>query len=385
MENKIKLDSTVKFFITIIGLTVVGIVLKELDYIFMPFIIAYLLYFLFNPLNTLLENKKFPKFIIVLIDLLIIILIIWGISSFIINSFIQFSSQLPTYEDKLNKIVTDAALSLGVNSPFFKEFSIQKMIAQIDYRILAGGIFTSTFSFLGSFLFVLFFFIFVVTGHGMIYEAIKRRYVNKKVKPGLKELRKKYNKNKEAADSDFDQWIDDKMNIERDEKEKKLSSTFKAINEQIQRYIVVKIAINLSAGIIVWILLALFGVDFPIVWGMFTFLFNFIPTIGSAFALALPTLMVLIQFGSISFALLIALVLAGVQTLFFSLIETTIMGKRLNLNPLLILLSVLVWGYIWGVVGMLLSVPLTAIIKIIISNSESENLQFISDLMSKGE
>ncbi|HED36983.1 MAG TPA: AI-2E family transporter, partial [Ignavibacteria bacterium] len=371
MENKIKLDSTVKFFITIIGLTVVGIVLKELDYIFMPFIIAYLLYFLFNPLNTLLENKKFPKFIIVLIDLLIIILIIWGISSFIINSFIQFSSQLPTYEDKLNKIVTDAALSLGVNSPFFKEFSIQKMIAQIDYRILAGGIFTSTFSFLGSFLFVLFFFIFVVTGHGMIYEAIKRRYVNKKVKPGLKELRKKYNKNKEAADSDFDQWIDDKMNIERDEKEKKLSSTFKAINEQIQRYIVVKIAINLSAGIIVWILLALFGVDFPIVWGMFTFLFNFIPTIGSAFALALPTLMVLIQFGSISFALLIALVLAGVQTLFFSLIETTIMGKRLNLNPLLILLSVLVWGYIWGVVGMLLSVPLTAIIKIIISNSES--------------
>jgi len=141
--------------------------------------------------------------------------------------------------------------------------------------------------------------------------------------------------------------------------------------------------INFSAGIIVTVILSIFGVDFPIIWGMFTFLFNFIPTIGSAFALALPVLMVIIQFGSLGYALLVALVIAGIQTLLFNFIEPAVVGKRLNLNPLLILLSLLVWGYIWGIVGMLLSVPLTAIIKIIISNSESRDLQFISDLMSK--
>ena len=93
--------------------------------------------------------------------------------------------------------------------------------------------------------------------------------------------------------------------------------------------------------------------------------------------------MVLIQFGSIGYAILVALIIIGVQTLIFNLLEPAIVGKSLNLNPLLILLAVLVWGYIWGIIGMLLAVPLTAIIKIIISNSESPDLLFISDLMSK--
>jgi len=118
-------------------------------------------------------------------------------------------------------------------------------------------------------------------------------------------------------------------------------------------------------------------------WGLFVFLFNFIPTIGSAIALGLPVIMTLLEFGSITFAAVIALILMAIQTLFFNLIEPNLIGKRLNLNPLLILLSVLIWGYIWGIVGMLLSVPLTAIIKIIISNSDSENLKFINDLMSQ--
>ena len=175
----------------------------------------------------------------------------------------------------------------------------------------------------------------------------------------------------------------DKLNIEHHENEKKLANTFKAITEQIQRYIILKIAINLAAGIVVWIFLSILGVEFPFIWGLFTFLFNFIPTIGSAIALALPVIMTLLEFGSITFAAVIALILIAIQTLFFNIIEPNLIGKRLNLNPLLILLSVLIWGYIWGIVGMLLSVPLTAIIKIIISNSDSENLTFISDLMSQ--
>jgi predicted PurR-regulated permease PerM len=60
-----------------------------------------------------------------------------------------------------------------------------------------------------------------------------------------------------------------------------------------------------------------------------------------------------------------------------------ILGKRLNLNPLVILISVLVWGYIWGIAGMFLAVPLTAILKIVISNFDSKNMQFIADLMGK--
>lgn len=381
MSLKLKLDGSVRFFIAVIGLTVIAIVLKELSHIFIPFVIAYFLYFLFSPLNEYLQGKRIPLIAVALLDILIVGVIIYGLSSFIISSFMRFGEQAPMYFDRLNKIVTDTAESLKIKAVFFRHFSIQRIISRINYQDLAGGIFSSTFSLAGNIMFILFFFIFVVTGQNTIYNAIKNRFVLKRSEPEPEEA-KKDNK-PEAANADFDQWIGDKLKIERHENEKMLADTFKAITEQIQRYIILKIAINLAAGIVVWIFLSILGVEFPFIWGLFVFLFNFIPSIGSAIALALPVLMTLLEFGSITFALVIALILMAIQTIFFNLIEPNLIGKRLNLNPLLILLSVLIWGYIWGIVGMLLSVPLTAIIKIIISNSESENLRFISDLMSQ--
>ncbi len=380
MAKKIILDKTVKFFVVVIGLVFIAFILKELQNIFIPFVIAYFLFFLFNPLNNFLEKKKIPQFISIIADVIIIAFFAWGISYFVIDTFSRFGAQLPVYADKLNKIVISTAASLGIQDQFFKNFSIQNLAAEIDYKLLAGSVFNSTFSFLQNIFFILLFFIFVVTGHTTIYEAIRKRYVYKKVKPELKEIKKKYGSVPEAA-SEIDQWMGNKYNIEKHEKEERLSNTFREINDQIKKYIIAKIAINLSAGIIVALLLAAFGVDFPVIWGIFTFLLNFIPSIGSAIALILPAVIVLIQSGSVGYALLIALVMAGIQTLFFNVAEPAVIGKRLNLNPMLILLSVLVWGYIWGVAGMLLSVPLTAIIKIIISNSESKNLKFISDLM----
>jgi predicted PurR-regulated permease PerM len=381
MAIKLKLDGSVRFFIAVIGLTVIAIVLKELSHIFIPFVIAYFLYFLFSPLNDYLQEKRIPIALVTLLDIIIIVIFIWGLSSFIIGSFVRFGEQVPIYFDKLNKIVSDTAISLKVKNSSFRHFSIQNIIARINYQDLAGGIFTSTFSLIGNTIFILFFFIFVITGHSTIYEAIRNRFVHKRVKPEPDGTKKEPQSTE--SNSDFDQWMGDKLNIERHENEKKLSNTFKAITEQIQRYIILKISINLATGIVVWIFLAILGVDFAFIWGLFTFLFNFIPTIGSAIALILPVTMTLLEFGSITFTAVIALILIAIQTLSFNLIEPNLIGKRLNLNPLLILFSVLIWGYIWGVVGMLLSVPLTAIIKIIISNSDSENLIFISDLMSK--
>ncbi|MHB8854314.1 MAG: AI-2E family transporter [Ignavibacteriaceae bacterium] len=383
MSKNLKRDGTEKFFISIIGIVVIAIVLKELSHIFIPFVIAYFLFFIFSPINDYLREKKFPLYAVLLLDIFVTAFVMWGVSSFIIGSFISFGDQIPGYADKLNKIVSDAAVAMHIRDPFFRYFSIQRIVSKIDYKLLAGGIFSSTFSVLGNILFVLFFFIFVVIGHNTTYEAIKKRFVFKKVEPELKEIEKKYKTSPEEPNNDYNQWISDKLNVERQEKEEKLAQTFKAITKQIQRYIILKIAINLSAGIVITFLLYLFGIDFAIIWGLFVFLFNFIPSIGSAIALVLPVVMTLLQYESITYALLIALILAAIQTLFFNLIETNLIGKRLNLNPLLILMSVLIWGYIWGIVGMLLSVPLTAIIKIIISNSESENMKFISDLMSK--
>ena len=95
--------------------------------------------------------------------------------------------------------------------------------------------------------------------------------------------------------------------------------------------------------------------------------------------------MALMQSGSIGFTALVVAAIALIQTFYFNILEPMIVGKRLNLNPLVILISVLIWGYIWGITGMFLAVPLTAIIKIVISNFDSKNMQFISDLMGSNE
>ncbi len=382
MKMKLDVDSgnSVRFFIIVMGLTVIGIVLKELSNIFIQFVIAYFLFFVFAPLNSFLNKIKVPLFAIIFLDIIITLLFSWGISKIIINSFLSFGESLPVYESKLNAIVSSTSASIGITDPFFTNFSFQNILSKINYSALVGGVFTSTFSVMGNILFILFFFVFVVSGHDSLYEVIKNRYVEIKSKMKIKMLREKLSVNEKDTASSTP--VDDRINEIKNNEETKISETFKSITDQIQRYVVTKIGMNLGAGITIGIVLSIFGLDFAIIWGVFVFLFNFIPTIGSAIALIAPVLMALIQSDSIGYALLIAAVIAGLQTAFFNLLEPMIIGKRLNLNPVVILFSVLIWGYIWGIVGMLLSVPLTAIIKIVISNSESKNLKFISDLMS---
>jgi predicted PurR-regulated permease PerM len=316
-------------------------------------------------------------FIIILVDIFITALITWGFSAFIIGSFSQFADQLPVYEEKLNTIVSGAANGLNINDPFYKNFSVQNSIKNIDYKLLAGNIFNSTFSLLGNVLFILFFFVFVLTGHNNIYEAIKKRYVHRKTEHEPEKL------NTIVVNSLNNETLGEQLERERTDREDKLASTFKNITDQIQRYIIAKLGVNLGAGFTVFIVCIIFKIDFPIIWALFTFLLNFIPSIGSAIALGLPVLFVLIQTGSAGFTILIAILIGAIQTVFFNIFEPMLIGRRLNLNPLLILLSVLLWGYVWGIVGMLLSVPLTAIIKIIMSNSDSKDMQFFSDLMSR--
>ena len=380
MAKKNQIDGTTKFFITIIGLVVIGIVLKELGSIFIPLVIAIFLFFVFTPLNSWLINKKVPMVIITLLDITITFGLLYGVGRIVVDSFSQFSDSLPFYGDKLSNMVRATAASWRLTDPFFTEFSFDQLLASLNIKNIAGGLFSSTVSLLGNVLFVLFFFVFVLSGNKTIYEAIKHRYVYKKVSDELKRIKKNLRHPDKIVD---EEKLLDEFQHERQIRERQLETTFKKITEQIQRYIIAKVGINLSAGIITTIALSIIGVDFPIVWGLFVFLFNFIPTIGSAIALVFPVLFTLVQFDSFGTVILVLILMAGIQTLAFNVAEPMVLGKRLNLNPLLILLSVLVWGYIWGIVGMLLSVPLTAIIKIIFSNSTSPNMEFFEQLMSK--
>ena len=138
---------------------------------------------------------------------------------------------------------------------------------------------------------------------------------------------------------------------------------------QIQRYLAVKTIISLTTGALVAVLTAVIGLDFALVWGLLAFLLNFIPTIGSLLAAVPAVLLALVQLGPGS-AVAVAIGFLVINVGFGNIIEPNVMGRTLGLSTLVVFLSLVFWGWVLGTIGMLLSVPLTMIIKIILESSE---------------
>ena len=154
------------------------------------------------------------------------------------------------------------------------------------------------------------------------------------------------------------------------------------IDHQIQKYLAIKTIVSLATGLMAALVLLIFGVDFAIVFGFMTFLLNYIPNIGSIIATSLPVLIAVFQFETIWPAFWILIILGSIQMLMGNLLEPRLMGQGLGLSPLVVLFSLFFWGWLWGIPGMILAVPIAAIIKIVCSNVPS--LEFVGELMSKG-
>lgn len=373
-------DPTVKFFVSVLGLFAIFIFLKELQHIFIPLVIAYFMFFFFEPLNTFFERHKIPIGIIIFIDIVLTASLLYGVSRVIIDSLVQFGEQVPLYEQKLNRIVSDAAKSVGLKDYSLTHFNIQRVLKKLDYSSLATGVFESTLSVVTSVLLVLFFFIFISSGHEKTLQAIRARFVEKEIKHSLKKMKREH-KNV-PIEEEHTSHEEETFETITHQREETLQRTFRDITEQVQKYIITKFLISLSVGLIMGFILWAFDVEFFIIWAAFAIILNFIPNIGSVISVIMPAMMTLVQYESFGYALLVTAVLIIVQNIIGNIIEPKIFGDRLGLNPLVILLSLLLWGYLWGIVGMFISVPLTAVIKIIISNSKSRNMRFITSLMS---
>ena len=146
----------------------------------------------------------------------------------------------------------------------------------------------------------------------------------------------------------------------------------------INRYIVIKTLHSLATGILIALGLWLIGVDFPVLWGLLAFLLNFIPNIGSVIAALPVVLLALVQLGP-SYALATIGLFLFVNVLIGNIVEPRFMGAKLGLSTLVVFLSLIFWGYMFGAVGMLLSVPITMTIKI--AAEASPNTRWLSRLL----
>jgi len=131
----------------------------------------------------------------------------------------------------------------------------------------------------------------------------------------------------------------------------------------VNQYLVIKTWVSLATGVIISICLAILGVDYPLLWGLLAFLFNYVPNIGSIIAAVPAVLLALVQLGADT-ALYTALVYITVNLVMGNAIEPRFMGKGVGLSTLIVFVSLVFWGWLLGPVGMLLSVPLTMIVKL---------------------
>jgi len=145
---------------------------------------------------------------------------------------------------------------------------------------------------------------------------------------------------------------------------------FSKIGEGINKYLALKSVISLATGALIAMWLAILGVDFPVLWGVMAFMLNYVPNIGSLIAAVPAVLLALIQLGWLS-SLLVASGYVLANIVMGSVIEPRLMGRGVGLSTLVVFLSLIFWGWVLGPVGMLLSVPLTMVVKIAFESNES--------------
>lgn len=138
--------------------------------------------------------------------------------------------------------------------------------------------------------------------------------------------------------------------------------------EDIQTYLWIKTVTSSLTGIVSYFVLINVGVDFAGFWAFTIFLLNFIPTVGSIIATLFPALLALIQFDTVIPFLIVLIGVGAIQLLVGNLLEPKMMGNTLNVSPFVVMMSLTLWGSIWGITGMFLSVPITVIMLIVFAH-----------------
>jgi predicted PurR-regulated permease PerM len=161
----------------------------------------------------------------------------------------------------------------------------------------------------------------------------------------------------------------------------RIREVIQAINRRIGSYLALKTVLSVLLGAVSWALMALWGLEFALLWAVLAAFLNFVPYIGSVLGVVFPVLMAVVQFGEPGTVLSLLLALIAAQFLIGNFLDPYVMGSSLNLSPFAILISLAVWSELWGIAGAFLAVPMTAIMTIVLS--EFPGTRPVAVLLSK--
>ena len=326
---------------------VVGIYfLKATAAVFAPIVFAVMISFMLFPVMQKMEKHHIPRTLAVIIIMSVLAIVVYFIVVIAQNSFNLFINNYPRYLQQFQEIYYD-----------FSNKLIEKFELQVQPDIFASTnwprlVQTYVISFSSSLTkmagYTLLIFIF------MFFLFLEYPYLNEKIKNAFS----------------F-----------REAKKFNIIST--RILNLVGRYFFIKLIISFLTGLEVWGVLKLLGVDFALVWGGIAFALNFVPTVGSTVVVILISIQGVVQFyPDVFLPTLVFLLNLGIQQLMGNLIEPRIQGSNLNLSPVLILISLAFWAWLWGPLGAVIAVPITVMLRVVFSYFDST--KFISILMGTG-
>jgi predicted PurR-regulated permease PerM len=310
------------------------LVLIYAQLVIIPFILALLFWYLIRVTKKFLLkikiSKRVPDWLLTLISSLFLLIAVLGIITLITSNIQQLTMTLPLYQANIFKITT------GLNSRF--NIDVATMLKNFAKNIEFAGILTSLLSALtglfGNAVTIMLYLVFLLLEEKMFPKKIIAMYPDK-------------------------------------HEYKRIKMIIDKIDKSVSNYIALKTAISLLTGILSYIALLIIGVDAPAFWAFIIFILNFIPTIGSLIATVFPAIFALLQFGQFKEGILILGIVGSIQLIVGNFIEPKLMGNSLNISPLVVLLTLALWGVMWGITGMLLSVPVTVILIIIMAEFPS--------------
>jgi AI-2 transport protein TqsA len=324
----------------------VGIALISVLYltqnIVLPFLVALFLAYLLDPIIRFLNRLRVPVWLAVCLALLATFVLLALVSTLFYASALSFVKGYPQYEPKLRSLIGAVTSQMELGPPDWQLEDLRRYLASTT---VATTVLTSLGSFvtiLGRLLLVFVFVVFILVGQQRLPRRIRHAF--------------------------------------GDEEAERILRVLARITRQVQAYLGAKALISLVTGILVNLLLVALDVDFAILWGTLAFILNFIPYIGSPVAALPPILIAALKFDTLMPAIWITVGITAINVILGGFVEPRLVGQRLNLSPLLVILSLLFWGWLWGIAGMILAVPILATSKIVCENVPS--LRFVSLLMS---
>ena len=321
-------------------------ILAVADNLLIPLVLAILIWYLLNTIDHTLSYivirgwrpPRWLRLLVAITGMIVVLNLAAGIVAANVSKIIQAA---PQYQAQLEEMLHHLPFGIEIEevpalSQLTAEFNIGRLMQRLarEFAGLLGNI--------------------GLISVYLIFLFLEQRYFGPKLASAF------------SGDERRKQWISD---------------LFAQIDRDVRRYIGIKTLLSFATALGSWIVMRLVGLDFAGFWALLIFVLNFIPNLGSIAATIIPTILALIQFDVYLPFIIVLFGVGGLQFVIGNLLDPALMGKSLNVSPLLIIFSLVFWGMIWGLPGLFLCVPITVIMMIVLYNIKGT--RWIAMMMSR--